>query len=76
MNDFEIVMTNKVCYDCLKEGMDSQEMSSASMELMEEAQCEVIKDDERYMVNEITKDSDVIEARKGGKHQGIHSKNS
>ena len=36
VNDFEIIMTNKVCTDWLKERTNQQEMSNASMELMEE----------------------------------------
>ena len=36
-------MTNKVCTDWLKERTNQQEMSNASMLLMEEAQCEVKK---------------------------------
>ena len=59
VNDFEIKMTNKVCTNWMKERTDQHEMSNASITLMEEAQCEVIKDGERYMTNEITKDGDV-----------------
>ena len=50
VNDFEIEMTNKVCTDWLKEITCQHEMSSASMELMEEAQYEVRKDDGNFMV--------------------------
>ena len=45
-NNFEAEMTNEVCSDWLKEGMDKHGMSNASMELMEEAQCVVMQDDE------------------------------
>ena len=65
VNDFEIKMTNTVCTDWMKERTYQQEMSNESMVLMEEAQCEVIKGGERYMTNEITKDGDVTETRKG-----------
>ena len=51
-------------------------MSNASMELMEEAQCEFIKGGERYMINEVIKDGDVIETYKGEKSQEIHAQNS
>ena len=37
VNDFEIEMTNKVCTDWMKERIDQQEKSDASMALMEEA---------------------------------------
>ena len=67
VNYFEIEMTNKVCTDWLKERKDQHEMSNASIKLMQEAQCEVIKDGQRYMTNEITKDGDVTETRKGEK---------
>ena len=43
-------MTNKVCIDWLKERKNQQEMLNASMELMEEAQYEVRKDDGNFMV--------------------------
>ena len=45
VNEFEIEMTNKVCTDWLKERTDQQEMSNASIALMEEAHYEVRKDD-------------------------------
>ena len=51
-------------------------MSNASIALMEEAQCEVIKGGERYMTNEITKDGDVTETWKVEKSQEIQAKNS
>ena len=51
--------------DWLKERIDQHEMSNASMALMEESQCEVIKGGELYMTNEITKDGDVTETGKG-----------
>ena len=76
VNDFEIKMTNKVCLDWLKERSYQQEMSNASMVLMEEAECEVIKGGERYMTNEITKDGDVTKIGKGEKSQEIHARNS
>ena len=69
VNNFEIEMTNKVCTDWLKERKDQHEMSNASITLMEEAQCEVIKGGERYMTNEITKDGDVTKTGKGEKRQ-------
>ena len=76
VNDFEIEMTNKVCTDWLKERTDQQKMSSTSMALMEEAQCEVIKGGERYMSNKNAKDHDVTETCKGEKNQEIHAHNS
>ena len=51
-------------------------MSNASITLMEEAQHVVIKDDENYMVDEMTKDINVIEANKGGKGQKNYAHNS
>ena len=59
VNYFEMDMTNKVHTDLLKERTDQQEMSNATITLMEEAQYEVIKGAESYMTNEITKDGDV-----------------
>ena len=76
MNDFEIVMTNKVCYDCLKEGIDSQEMSSASMELMEEAHYEFINNNGKCIVIEITKDSDVTVTSRREEGQRLQVENS
>ena len=76
VNGFEIKMTNKVCTDWLEERTYQHEMSNASMALMEEAQFEVIKGGERYMANEITKDSDVIETRRMEEGQRIHASNS
>ena len=61
VNDFEIKMTNKVCTDWMKERTYQHEMSNASMVLMEEAQCEVIKGGDMDMANEITKYGDVTE---------------
>ena len=61
VKDYEIEMTNIVCNDQLKDTTYQQEMSNASMTLMEEAQYEVRKDDGRYMVNEITEGSEVTE---------------
>ena len=54
-------MTNMVCSDWLKDRTDQQEISNASMALMEEAKYGVINDDVNFMVKEITKDSDVKE---------------
>ena len=51
-------------------------MSNESMALMEEAQYEVRKDDGNFMVKEITKDSDVIEASKREEGQSVLTHNS
>lgn len=67
VNDYEVEMTNVVCSDWMKEKINQHEISNASMALMEEAQYVVIKDGGKYMVDEITKDSNVIEANKGEK---------
>ena len=58
-NDNEVELTNMVCSGWLQEKKDQQEMSNASMALMEEVQYEVINNNGKYMVIEITKDSDV-----------------
>ena len=58
-NDNEVELTNMVCSGQLKDKTHQQEMSNASMALMEEAWYEVIKNNEKCMVIEITKDSDV-----------------
>ena len=76
INDYEVEMTNVVCSDWLKEKSDQQEMSNASITLMEEAHHVVIEDDENYMVDEITEDDKVAEASKGEKGQIIHAHNS
>ena len=60
-------MTNKVFTDWLKERIDQQDIPNASIALMEEVQCEVIKGGERYMTNEITKDGDATKRGKGEK---------
>ena len=52
-NDYEVEMNNMVCSDWLKDRTDQQEMSNASMALMEEAQYEVINDDGKCMVTEL-----------------------
>ena len=75
INDYEVEMTSMVCSDWLKEKTYQQKMSNTSMELMEEAQYEVRKDDGRYMVNETTKGSEVTEARKREEDQRIHTQN-
>ena len=59
-SDNEVELTNMVCSGWLKDKTDQQEMSNASMEFMEEAQYKVINNNEKCMVTEITKDSDVI----------------
>ena len=51
-------------------------MSNASMALMEEAQYEVIKNNGKYMVTEITKDSDVTVTSKMEEGQRIQVANS
>ena len=73
VNYFEVKLTNMVCSGWLKDKTEQQEMSNASMALMEEAQCEVRKDDGHFMVIEITKDSDVKEASKREEDQRIHT---
>jgi hypothetical protein len=75
-NDYEVEMTNMVCSDWLKDRTDQQEMSNASMALMEEAQYEDRKGDGKCMVKEITKDSDVIEASNREKDQRVQAQNS
>ena len=45
VNDYEVEMTNMVCSDWLNEKTNQQELSNASMALMEEVQCKVRKDD-------------------------------
>ena len=62
-------MTNMVCSDWLKDRTDQQEISNASMALMEEAQYGVINDDGNFMVKEITKDSDVKEGSQREEYQ-------
>ena len=51
-------------------------MSNASMALMQEAHYEVTKDDGNFMVKEITKDSDVIEASRRDEGQIVLTQNS
>lgn len=75
-NDYEIEMTNIVCSDQLKDITDQQEMSNASMALMEEAQYEVINDDGRCMATEIIKDGDVTITSKREEGQRIQVENS
>ena len=58
-NDYENELTNMVCSGWLKEKTNQQEMSNASMALMEEAQYRVINDDGKCMVAEIIEDGDV-----------------
>ena len=43
-------MTNMVCSDWLKDRTDQQEISNASMALMEEVQYRVINDDGNFVV--------------------------
>ena len=50
-------------------------MSNGSMELMEEAQYLVMKENERRMLDEIAKGGGVTEASKGQKGQRIHAMN-
>ena len=69
-------MTNIVCNDWLKDRTNQQEMSNASMALMEEVKCEFRKDDGKFMVKEFTKDSDVKEASKREEDKIIHTHNS
>ena len=69
-------MTNIVCNDWLKDRTNQQEMSNASMELMEETQYEVVNDDGKCMVAEITKDGDVIVTSKREEGQRIQVENS
>ena len=69
-------MTNIVCNDWLKDRTNQQEMSNASMALMEEAQYEVINDDGKCMVTEITKDGDVTVTSKREEGQIIQVENS
>ena len=71
VNDFEIEMTNKGCTDWMKEITNQHEMSNASITLMDEAQYEVRKGDAKFMVKEITKYSDVIEASRREKGQRV-----
>ena len=68
-------MTNKVCIDWLKERTDQPEISSASIALMEESQYEVGNDDGKFMVKEITKDSDLIEASRREEGQRVLTHN-
>ena len=55
---------------------DQQEMSNASIALMEEGQYEVVNDDGKCMVTEITKDGDVTVTSKREKGQRIQVENS
>ena len=64
-------MTNMVCSDWLKDITNQQEISKASMALMEEAQYEVVNDEGKCMVTEISKDGDDSNKQKRGR-----SKNS
>ena len=59
-NDNEFELTNMVCSGWLKEKIERQEMSNASMALMEESHYEVINNNGKCMVTKIIKDSDVI----------------
>ena len=58
-NDNEVELTNMLCSGWMKDETYQQKMFNASMELMEEAQYEVINNNGKCMVTEITKDSDV-----------------
>ena len=69
-------MTDKVCSDWLKEGTYQHKISNASTALMKEAHYVVMKEDERNMIDEIAKVSDVIEESEEKKDQGIHATNS
>ena len=75
-NDNEVELTNMVCSGWLKGKTDQQEMSNASMALIEEAQYEVNKNNGKCMVTEITKDGDVIVTSKGEEGQRIQEENS
>ena len=75
-NDHEVELTNMVCSDWLKDKTDQQEMSNVSMALMEEAQYEVINNNGKCMVTEITKDSDVTVTSRREEGQGIQVENS
>ena len=76
VNDYEVEMTNIVCNNWMKEKTNQQEISSASMALMEEAQYEVRKNDGKFMAKEITKNSDVIEASRREEDQRVLTRNS
>ena len=75
-DDYEVEMTNMVCSDWLKDRTDQQEISNASMALMEEAQYGVINDDGKCMVTEITKDSDVTVTSRREDDQRHQAENS
>ena len=75
-NDNEVELTNMVCSGWLKGKTYQQEMSNASMALIEEAQCEVNKNNGKCMVTEITKDGDVTITRKGEEGKIIQEENS
>ena len=51
-------------------------MSNAGITLKEEAQYEVREDDGKFMVKQITKDSDVIEANRREEGQRVPTHNS
>ena len=74
-DDNEVELNNMVCSGWLKDKTDQQVMSNASMELMEEAQYEVINDDGKCMVTEITKDSDVTVTSRRGDDQRHQAEN-
>ena len=70
-NDNEVELTNMVCSGWLKGKTDQKEMSNASMALMEQARYEVVKNNGKCMVTEITKDGDVRITRKREEGQRI-----
>ena len=75
-NDDEVELTNMVCSGWLKGKTDQQEISNASMALIEESHYEVNKNNEKCMVTEITKGGDVIVTRKGEEGKRIQEENS